>query len=143
MKALDKNDELTPLGFILARLPIEPRLGKMLIFACVFNLGGAAAVLTSTASLGCDPFLLPPDHRRLTNQQRSFAAGYSSDHLAGLNVFQEWTTERTRRGDESADLFCDQHGFNSSALRVIDDAANQVCIPSISLRFLPFFFMVL
>ncbi|CAH8441467.1 unnamed protein product [Schistosoma intercalatum] len=135
MKALDKNDELTPLGFILARLPIEPRLGKMLIFACVFNLGGAAAVLTSTASLGCDPFLLPPDHRRLTNQQRSFAAGYSSDHLAGLNVFQEWTTERTRRGDESADLFCDQHGFNSSALRVIDDAANQLRAILINLGF--------
>ena len=28
MKALDGNDELTPLGKILARLPIEPRLGE-------------------------------------------------------------------------------------------------------------------
>ncbi|KAH8854462.1 ATP-dependent RNA helicase A [Schistosoma japonicum] len=135
MKALDTNDELTPLGFILARLPIEPRLGKMLIFACAFNLGGAAAVLTSTASLGCDPFLLPPDHRRLTNHQRSFAAGYSSDHLAGLNVFQVWASERNRRGDESADSFCDQHGFNSSALRIIDDAANQLRAILINLGF--------
>ncbi|CAH8484978.1 unnamed protein product [Heterobilharzia americana] len=135
MKALDANDELTPLGFILARLPIEPRLGKMLIFACAFNLGGAAAVLTSVASLGCDPFLLPPDHRRLSNHQRSFAAGYSSDHLAGLNVFQVWASERARLGDESADLFCEQHGFNSSALRIIDDAANQLRTILINLGF--------
>mgnify|MGYP001791096206 FL=1 len=30
MKALDANDNLTPLGKILAKLPIEPRLGKMI-----------------------------------------------------------------------------------------------------------------
>ena len=28
MRCFDKNDELTPLGRILARLPVEPRLGK-------------------------------------------------------------------------------------------------------------------
>lgn len=36
LDALDVNDELTPLGRILARLPIEPRLGKMMIMGCIF-----------------------------------------------------------------------------------------------------------
>lgn len=36
MHALDSNDELTPLGRILARLPIEPHLGKMIIYGCIF-----------------------------------------------------------------------------------------------------------
>ncbi|XP_050389474.1 ATP-dependent RNA helicase A isoform X3 [Patella vulgata] len=36
MRALDSNDELTPLGRILARMPIEPRLGKMIIYGCIF-----------------------------------------------------------------------------------------------------------
>jgi ATP-dependent RNA helicase A len=36
MKAIDRNDELTPLGRILARMPIEPRLGKMIIFGTIF-----------------------------------------------------------------------------------------------------------
>ena len=31
MHALDKNEELTPLGRILARLPIEPKMGKFII----------------------------------------------------------------------------------------------------------------
>ena len=35
MKALDANDNLTPLGKILAKLPIEPRLGKMIIYGCI------------------------------------------------------------------------------------------------------------
>jgi len=36
MKALNAQDELTPLGRLLARLPIEPRLGKMIIYGCIF-----------------------------------------------------------------------------------------------------------
>ncbi|XP_013401683.1 ATP-dependent RNA helicase A-like [Lingula anatina] len=36
MGALDRNNELTPLGKILAKLPIEPRLGKMIIYGCIF-----------------------------------------------------------------------------------------------------------
>ena len=36
MRALDSNDELTPLGHLLAKLPIEPRLGKMIIYGCIF-----------------------------------------------------------------------------------------------------------
>jgi len=36
MKALDVNDDLTPLGKLLARLPIEPRLGKMIVYGCIF-----------------------------------------------------------------------------------------------------------
>ena len=37
MEALDVNDELTPLGTILARLPIEPRLGRMIVLGCIFG----------------------------------------------------------------------------------------------------------
>jgi ATP-dependent RNA helicase A len=36
MRALDAVDELTPLGRLLARLPIEPRLGKMIVYGCIF-----------------------------------------------------------------------------------------------------------
>ena len=43
MEALDVNDELTPLGTILARLPIEPRLGRMIVLGAIF--GWVAMVL--------------------------------------------------------------------------------------------------
>ncbi len=35
-KVIDENDELTPLGKLLARLPIEPEIGKMIILGCIF-----------------------------------------------------------------------------------------------------------
>jgi ATP-dependent RNA helicase A len=37
MQAIDENDELTALGKILARLPIEPKIGKMIILGCIFQ----------------------------------------------------------------------------------------------------------
>lgn len=37
MNALDINETLTPLGFILAKIPLEPRLGKMIILGCCFS----------------------------------------------------------------------------------------------------------
>lgn len=48
--------ELTPLGFHLAHIPVEPRVGKMLIFGCIFGvlpplLTIAAAWCVSTRTL--------------------------------------------------------------------------------------------
>ena len=37
MGALDDKEALTPLGYILAKLPIEPRLGKMIILGSAFK----------------------------------------------------------------------------------------------------------
>uniref|UniRef100_A0A915IHT2 Helicase-associated domain-containing protein n=1 Tax=Romanomermis culicivorax TaxID=13658 RepID=A0A915IHT2_ROMCU len=37
MNALDQQSELTPLGRILARLPIEPVIGKTIVLAAIFG----------------------------------------------------------------------------------------------------------
>ena len=58
IQALDKVEELTPLGRILARLPIDPRMGKMLLVACCFQLGDAAAAIAAHGSAFQEVFLL-------------------------------------------------------------------------------------
>ena len=57
MKALNKKSELTPLGRILARLPIEPRVGKMLIFSTLFNAVDAHALLAANSASLNDVFV--------------------------------------------------------------------------------------
>lgn len=37
MGAMDQNENLTPLGVHLARLPLDPHLGKMLLYSVVFS----------------------------------------------------------------------------------------------------------
>ncbi|KAL5108829.1 ATP-dependent RNA helicase A [Taenia crassiceps] len=127
MKALDSNDELTPLGHILARLPIEPRLGRMLVFSCAFRLGGAMALIAAHSSFGCDVLAMPPDRRRLSWGQIRFAVATNSDHLAMLNAFQVWSTKRNQDGDQAANYLCDARELNAFSLRIIDEAANQIC----------------
>lgn len=57
MKCLDLNDELTPLGKILAKLPIEPRLGKMMILAVMFFCGDTLATIAANNSTMPEVFI--------------------------------------------------------------------------------------
>ncbi|XP_063239995.1 ATP-dependent RNA helicase A isoform X2 [Bacillus rossius redtenbacheri] len=125
MKCLDANDELTPLGRILAKLPIEPRLGKMMVLGCMFSCGDALATLAASSSTSPDVFSTTMDKRRLTFQQKSFAGTRFSDHVAMLNAFQSW--EDARMGGDAAEAnFCEHKMLSMPTLRVTWEAKNQL-----------------
>nr|CAD7398713.1 unnamed protein product [Timema cristinae] len=125
MKCLDENDELTPLGRILAKLPIEPRLGKMMIMGCMMFCGDALATMAANSSTFPEVFATSMDRRRLTYQQKSFAGNRFSDHVAMLNAFQSW--EDARMGGEMAESsFCDHKMLSMPTLRVTWEAKNQL-----------------
>nr|CDS27528.2 Dosage compensation regulator [Hymenolepis microstoma] len=126
MKALDTNDELTPLGMILARLPMEPHLGRMLIFSCAFDLGGAMSVIATQASFDCEVFTMQPCRKRLSWNQAKFAADTHSDQLAMLNAFQSWASIRFGRGEKEASIFCEDRELNEFSFKMIDDTASQI-----------------
>lgn len=88
MKCLDKNDELTPLGRILAKMPIEPRLGKMMVLGCIFMCGGPLATMAANSSTFPEIFTLEPWQKRLSNHQRALAGDRFSDHVAMLTAFE-------------------------------------------------------
>ena len=57
-QALDSNEELTALGYHLAKLPINPSIGKAILFGAVLSC--LDPVLTICAVLGFkDPFTYP------------------------------------------------------------------------------------
>ncbi|KAG7157775.1 ATP-dependent RNA helicase A protein-like [Homarus americanus] len=125
MKCLDLRDELTPLGRILARLPIEPRLGKMVILGCIFFCGDAMCTIAAHNSTSPEIFIIPPEHRRLSPFQRAFAGNRFSDHIAALSAFNAW--EEARAGGEDAEIrFCDYKGLSMPTLRVTWEAKNQL-----------------
>ena len=56
--ALDTNEDLTPLGYHLAKMPVDPHTGKMLLFAAMFSC--LDPILTVAASLSFkDAFFIP------------------------------------------------------------------------------------
>ncbi|XP_014852779.1 PREDICTED: ATP-dependent RNA helicase A isoform X1 [Poecilia mexicana] len=122
LDALDSNDELTPLGRILARLPIEPRLGKMMIMGCIFHVGDAMCTI-SAASCFPEPFI--NDGKRLGFVHRNFSGSRFSDHVALLSVFQAWDDVRVN-GEEAENRFCEHKRLNMSTLRMTWEAKVQL-----------------
>ncbi|XP_028283135.1 ATP-dependent RNA helicase A-like isoform X2 [Parambassis ranga] len=122
LDALDTNDELTPLGRILARLPIEPRLGKMMIMGCLFHVGDAMCTI-SAASCFPEPFI--SEGKRLGFVHRNFAGSRYSDHVALLSVFQAWDDVRIN-GEDAETRFCEHKRLNISTLRMTWEAKVQL-----------------
>ncbi|XP_019623182.1 PREDICTED: putative ATP-dependent RNA helicase DHX57 isoform X1 [Branchiostoma belcheri] len=89
--ALNRDQELTPLGYHLAQLPVDVRIGKLMLFGAIFRC--LDPVLTIAASLSFrSPFVAPFDKRdEADKKKQEFAIG-NSDHLTLLNAYKGWTT---------------------------------------------------
>ncbi|KAM9283200.1 ATP-dependent RNA helicase A isoform 1-T1 [Morus bassanus] len=122
LDALDSNDELTPLGRILAKLPIEPRLGKMMIMGCIFYVGDAVCTI-SAATCFPEPFI--SEGKRLGYVHRNFAGNRFSDHVALLSAFQAWDDARMG-GEEAEKRFCEHKRLSMATLRMTWEAKVQL-----------------
>lgn len=89
--AVNKAEELTPLGQHLALLPVDPCIAKMMIMGAIF--GCLDPILTIAAGISNkDPFTVSIEKRDQANAaRRRFAGSTLSDHIAIHNAFRVWT----------------------------------------------------
>ncbi|GBP27711.1 Dosage compensation regulator [Eumeta japonica] len=121
---LDNNDALTPLGTILAKLPIEPRLGKMMVLGLVFGVGDALTTMAANSTTFPEIFNVE-GRRRLSYHQRALAGDRCSDHVAMLNAFQMWEREHAK-GEEAEQKWCEWKGLQLTTMRVTAEAKYQL-----------------
>ncbi|XP_060527007.1 ATP-dependent DNA/RNA helicase DHX36-like isoform X1 [Cylas formicarius] len=123
--ALDQEEDLTKLGEYLAQLALEPRLGKMLIYGCIFKC--LEPILTLAAVMANrDPFQLPPQANLKSLAQarrRELTENVPSDHLMYLRVFQRWQ-EETRCG--RARQFCRDFFISESTMLTVLEIRRQL-----------------
>ncbi|CAH8254939.1 unnamed protein product [Arabidopsis lyrata] len=120
--ALDDDENLTALGKNLSMLPVEPKLGKMLILGAIFNC--LDPVMTVVAGLSVrDPFLMPFDKKDLAETARSKFSGRDySDHLTLVRAYSGWKdAERTHSGYE----YCWKNFLSSQTLKAMDSMRKQ------------------
>ncbi|XP_032590343.1 dosage compensation regulator isoform X2 [Drosophila grimshawi] len=125
MRCLDANDNLTPLGRLLARLPIEPRLGKMMVLGAVFGCADLVAGMASYSSTFSEVFALDIGQRRLANHQKALSGRKCSDHVAMIVASQLWQNAK-HRGEQEEARFCDWKGLQMSTMNVMYDAKMQL-----------------
>lgn len=85
--AFDKENNLTPLGHHLATLPVDVRIGKLILYGAIFRCADAA--LTMAACLNYkSPFVSPFGKRDIADaKKRKFAVG-NSDQLTILTAYR-------------------------------------------------------
>ncbi|KAJ4848988.1 hypothetical protein Tsubulata_018727 [Turnera subulata] len=114
--ALDENENLTALGRYLTLLPMEPKLGKMLILGAILNC--LDPILTVVAGLSVrDPFLTPMDKKDLADAAKSQFSRGQSDHLALIRAYEGWKdAERDLTGYE----YCWKNFLSAQSMKAID-----------------------
>lgn len=96
--ALDEKEQLTPIGELLAQLPVDVIVGKMLIMASVFDM--IDPVLTIAAGLCIQSVFTSRAHRDYDASQ--LRKSFESDHgdpLTLLNAFDSWVKVKAEGGD--------------------------------------------
>ncbi|XP_059649653.1 DExH-box ATP-dependent RNA helicase DExH5, mitochondrial-like [Cornus florida] len=114
--ALDEDENLTALGRHLTMLPVEPKLGKMLILGAIFKC--LDPILTVVAGLSVrDPFLTPLDKKDLAEAAKAQFSRDYSDHLALVRAYEGWKdADRDLSGYE----YCWKNFLSAQSMKVID-----------------------
>jgi ATP-dependent helicase HrpA len=123
--ALDDEGALTPLGRRLAQLPVDPRLGRMVLEADRLHCADEVIVIAAALSIQ-DPRERPADERAQADQQHARFADESSDFIAYLNL---WGYLRERQRELSGSAFrrlCKSEHLHYLRVREWQDLAGQL-----------------
>ena len=94
--------ELTPLGAHLARMPLDLRVGKMLLFGALLGCVDPVLTIAAAISISRHPFLSPVEQRSEAQAARAHLRTEKSDHLALLRAYEGWSSELRRGGAAAA-----------------------------------------
>lgn len=112
--ALDSRGELTSIGTLLAQLPVDVVIGKMLVLGSVFNL--VEPVLTIAAALSVQsPFLRSSQQNPDCATARQPLHSNQGDPFTLLNTFNTWVEVKGDRGGGSR-KWCRRRGLEEQRL---------------------------
>ena len=124
--ALSEEEEITPLGRLLASLPVHPSLGKMIVLGIIFRCLDPMLVLGAAAE-GRSLFMNPPGARTAALEARtSFVQGSGSDHIATLNAFRELRKLQATLGRYAMQDFAVQNFLHHRSFQTVENTARQI-----------------
>lgn len=119
---LDERDEVTPLGHIVAELPLGVQIGKCLVYSIYLRCLDSMIIIAAYHSVR-DPFVLNIERGKKSGQQISrvlFAGDGMSDSLAVIKLYEEFTNlKRKDIGD-----FCERNFICRNAMEMFVSAAS-------------------
>ena len=106
--ALTNNEELTPMGRMLARLPVDITIGKMLILSSAFDL--TEPILSLAAALSVQsPITTHSLHDRNAIESRRSLNSTDGDPFTLLNAYNKWLEIKSE--DQNSKKWCKKRGL--------------------------------
>ncbi|WP_422666944.1 ATP-dependent RNA helicase HrpA [Billgrantia saliphila] len=123
--AVDETDRLTPVGRRLARLPIDPRLARMVLAGA--EQGGLREVLIVVSALAVqDPRDRPAEKREAADQAHRRWQDPDSDFVALLNLWHGFEAARDELSGNRLRRWCKENYLNYLRLREWHDTFRQL-----------------
>ncbi len=116
LKSSTGHHEATDVGKLLSRIPLELSYASGLLAAVQNNCGNDFAIL---ASVGMSAARAGIFLKEATAEHKSSLAHPSGDHLTFLNVYKEWSKEKSAE-------WSDSHGVRHDVLQAADELLTKV-----------------
>lgn len=127
LSAVNREGQLTPLGRQLARLPVDPRLGRMLLEAA--KQGSLQEVLVVASALSVqDPRERPPERQQAADQAHAQWKDADSDFAGLVNLWRGFEEQRLALGSSALRSWCRKNFLNYLRLREWRDSHRQLSL---------------
>lgn len=125
LDALDKQQRITSLGKELSRLPLDPRLGRMLIASRDFNCVKECLIICSALSVR-DPRERPHDKREQAAQKHREFNADDSDFITLLNIWLAYHQQAEQLSQNKLRHWCRDHFLSWMRMREWIDIHKQL-----------------
>ncbi len=122
-----KQFGLTPLGRQMSRLPVEPRISRMLLQAKKQNALREVLIIASALSIQ-DPRERPADKKQAADQQHKELAHEDSDFLSYVNLWDAFEEQRQELTNSQLRKWCQKRFVNYMRMREWRDVHKQLHI---------------
>ncbi|KAG0168835.1 DEAH (Asp-Glu-Ala-His) box polypeptide 34 [Apophysomyces sp. BC1015] len=113
--AVDASENIMALGTILADLPVDSIIAKMLIMATVFNIVDPVITIAAGMSVQSPFARVSPNTSTNILQNRKTFDSHHGDPFTLLNLWQAWLEAKADR-KESSRSWCRRHGVEEHRL---------------------------
>jgi len=127
LAAVNDKGRLTPLGKELARLPVDPRLGRMVIEANRQKSLAEVLVIASALSLP-DPRERPQEKQQAAAEKHAQDKDKDSDFVAFWNLWQRYEEQRQSLSQGQLRKYCKQQFLNYLRMREWRDIHRQLTL---------------
>ena len=123
--AISAGNHINEVGRALSRLPVDPRIGRMLIEAGKRKCLSELMIIASALSIQ-DPRERPQERRQAADQKHAEFKHEDSDFLTLVNIWDRFEEERQACTNNQLRNFCKKHFLNYMRMREWRDVHHQL-----------------